>query len=134
MSALQASTQELRKFGLAVGGALGVVFGALLPWIFNRAYPAWPWVAGGILVALALAAPRALAWPHRGWMTVGHALGWFNTRVILSALFFVLIVPVGLVMRALGRAPMRAGRDPKVASYRIPSTVAEDPKAMEKPF
>jgi hypothetical protein len=125
---------ELRKFGLAVGIALAVVFGAVLPWIFGRAYPTWPWIAAGVLVALALVVPRALAWPHRGWMAVGHALGWFNTRVILSALFFVLIVPIGLAMRALGRGPMRGGRDANAASYRIPSARAEDPKAMEKPF
>jgi len=128
------STQELRKFGLAVGIALGVVFGAILPWIFNRAYPVWPWIAGGVLVALALVAPRALAWPHRGWMIVGHGLGWFNTRVILSALFFVLVVPVGLVMRALGRSPMLRTRDADAQSYRIASARRNDPKAMEKPF
>jgi hypothetical protein len=134
MAAPQTSTQELRKFGLAVGIALAVVFGALLPWIFNRAYPTWPWIAGGVLVALALVVPRALEWPHRGWMIVGHALGWFNTRVILSVLFFVLVVPVGLLMRALGRGTMRGGREPQATSYRIPSARSADPKAMEKPF
>lgn len=128
------STQELRKFGLAVGIALAVVFGAVLPWIFNREYRAWPWIAGAILVLFALVAPRALDWPHRGWMKVGHALGWFNTRLILSALFFVLVMPVGLVMRAFGRGPMAKSRDAAAQSYRIASSRAADPKAMEKPF
>lgn len=134
MVAENTSTEELRKFGLVVGLALAAVFGAMLPWIFDRPYPLWPLVAGGVLIALALLAPRALAWPHRGWMIVGHGLGWFNSRVILSALFFVLVMPIGLVMRVLGRSTMLRARDANADTYRITSTRAADRKAMEKPF
>jgi len=134
MDAPATTSAELRKFGVVVGLALAVVFGALLPWLFGRSFPLWPLVAGGILLAVGLVAPRALAWPHRLWMTVGHGLGWFNSRVILSALFFVLILPVGLVMRLFGRAAMRRPRDADATSYRIASARATDPKSMERPF
>jgi len=134
MAAPDPAPSELRKFGLVVGVVLAVMFGVVLPWIFNRALPLWPYVAGGILVIVALVAPRALAWPHRLWMLMGHGLGWFNSRVILSALFFLLIFPIGLVMRLFGRSAMLRRRDAQAATYRIASARAPDPKSMERPF
>ena len=133
-AAPDATAPELRKFGLVMGVALAVMFGGVLPWLFNRAFPMWPHVAGGIFVVIALVAPRALAWPHRLWMLVGHGLGWFNSRLILSVLFFVLIFPIGLVMRLFGRTAMLRRRDAQATTYRIASSRTPDAKSMERPF
>jgi hypothetical protein len=40
-------------------------------------------------------------------MKLGEVLGWINTRIILSVLFWVLIVPAGLLMRAFKRGHIR---------------------------
>ena len=37
------------------------------------------------------------------WMKVAEALGFVSTRVILTVAFYLIIVPVGLVIRLLGR-------------------------------
>ena len=128
------TSRELRQFGLVMAAALVVVFGLALPWLFSRPLPTWPYAAAGALVALALAVPRALGPLHRVWMKVGHALGWVNTRIILSALFFVLVFPIGLLMRLFGKDTIMRSRDPNLESYRIASAPKADPKSMEKPF
>lgn len=125
---------ELRKFGLVMAAAIAVVFGLALPWLFGRPWPTWPFVLAFAFVAFALAWPRALAPVQRGWLKVGHALGWLNSRIVLSLLFFVAVLPLGLLMRALGKDPIARKRDPDAASYRIASAASEDPKSMEKPF
>lgn len=127
-------TAELRKFGFVMAAAIAVVFGLFLPWVFGRAWPTWPFVVAGVFAAFALAWPRALAPVLRGWMKVGHALGWFNSRIILSVLFFGLVLPLGLLMRLFGKDPIARKRDAAVASYRIAAAPSPDPKSMEKPF
>ncbi len=126
--------QELRKFGLVMAAAIAVVFGGVLPWLFGRAWPRWPFVVAAAFVVFALALPRALAPVQRGWLRFGHALGAFNSRLVLSLVFFVVVAPLGLVMRLFGKDPIARRRDPAATSYRIVSTVNDDPKAMEKPF
>ncbi|MDX1734273.1 MAG: SxtJ family membrane protein [Halioglobus sp.] len=128
----QMSHAELRKFGFVTALMVVIFFYGLIPWIWEFARPLWPLVVAGVLVALALVLPGWLAPVYRVWMKIGHALGWVNTRIILSLIFFVLFLPVGLVMRAFGD-PMRRKWDDAAQSYRVPSS-APKPDNMEKPF
>ena len=111
-------TKHLRSFGLMVGGicALLGVWPAL--W---RGQPLrlWSLILGGILIALALVWPRSLTHVYRLWMTVGEVLGWINTRIILSVLFYLLFTPLGLCMRLRGKDPMRRRLAPEAESYRV---------------
>ena len=108
---------ELRKFGLVVGG----VFLAIGAWTLYREkspYVSRPALGlGGALFLLGALAPALLYWPHRVWMAFAHALGWFNTRVILSALFYVVLTPIGLLMRLVSGDPMDRKIEPARKSY-----------------
>ena len=127
------SARELRRFGLVLAAALVVVFALLVPWLFGRSWPRWPFAVAIALIALALAYPRALAPLHRGWMKAGHVLGAINSRIVLGTLFFLIIVPLGFLLRLLGKNPIRSA-DPKASSYRIETTRRNDGKDMERPF
>jgi hypothetical protein len=56
---------------------------------------------------------------HRGWMRFAQALGYVNSRILLSAMFYLMMTPVGVVSRLVGRNPLRR-RGPKQTSYWIP--------------
>jgi hypothetical protein len=124
---------ELRNFGLLCGSLIGLLFGAVLPWIWDYAYPVWPWVIGAILALWGLAAPTSLAPVYRGWMKFGTAIGWVNTRLILGAVFYVLITPMGLVMRLFGRDAMLRSFDRRALSYRVQDG-AHERNDMEAPY
>ncbi len=128
------SRRDLRKFGAVLAVAFPVVFCLLLPWLFSRPMPWWPLAVSAVLLALAAFAPAALAPVERAWLRVGHALGWLNTRILLALLFFVLVLPLGLLLRLLRKLPIARRFDPDAASYRVPSAKSDDPKSMEKPF
>jgi Saxitoxin biosynthesis operon protein SxtJ len=64
--------------------------------------------------------PRSLTYVHRVWMAAGEALGWVNTRIILSVIFYGLVTPMGIIMRRFGRDPMQRRFEPGVATYRVP--------------
>lgn len=123
---------ELRNFGLLLGALLVAFFG-LPPLLRHRILVVWPWIVAAALWLAALAWPRILALPHRWWMRLGHALGWFNTRVILSLIFMMVITPFSFVMRVFGRDRMKRGFDLECESYRVPSR-PRPPESMEKPF
>ena len=110
--------KTLRSFGLLVGGIWGVI--GLLPLVLRREPPRL-WALGlmAVLAGLGLVLPRALRHPYRWWMALGHALGWINSRILLSLVFYLLITPMGFVMRLFGRDPMHRRFDSGATSYRI---------------
>ncbi len=125
--------QELRKFGLTTGAIVAVLFGLFLPWLFNHAWPTWPWVVGVVLWVWAMVLPATLAPVHHGWMKVGHALGWINTRIILGVMFYTVFFLVGLVMKVIGNDPMSRKIDKSVTSYRVASRL-HNKDHVERPY
>lgn len=127
------SPLELRRFGLVTAAIVAALFGISLPWLFDRAFPWWPWIVAGLLVSAAFLGPRSLGPVYRSWMAIGHLLGWINTRVLLGLLFYAVLVPTGLAMRAFGHDPMRRKLDADAHSYRVLSTEQAD-NHFERPF
>ncbi len=123
----------LRRAALTTAAVLALLFGALLPWLLDRPFPVWPWAGGGLLAAWGLLAPASLAPLYRLWMRFGAALGWINSRIILGLLFYGLILPAGLLMRALGKDPLQRRLEADRDSYRVASK-ARPADHMEKPF
>jgi len=128
----KAELKALRSFGLLVGGVFAVI--GLWPWFFRHTEPRfWSLIVSVALVVPALAWPASLRPVYRVWMTIGHALGWVNTRIILGVAFFVVFTPIGWVMRLLGKDPMRRRFDPAAQSYRV-NRPPRDANHMQKPF
>ncbi len=128
------TSTDLRHFGLLMGGVIGTLFGLLLPWLFGRAWPLWPWILSGAFWFVALLAPTILKPVYRGWLAFGHGAGWVNTRLILGLVFFLIFTPVGLGMRLFGRDPMRRKLQPSLKSYRIAREHPPAPTDLERPF
>lgn len=97
-----------RSFGLSVGTAC-VLFAGLGWWRGREIAPTVLAFVGVALVAAGLLAPAALRVPSRLWWRFASVLGWINARVLLTLFFFVVLTPAGLIMRAIGRDPFRAG-------------------------
>ena len=125
--------QELRKFGLIFAGMFILFFALLLPLIWDKSSPMWPWIVAAVFIAAALLVPMALGPVYRLWMKIGHVLGWINTRIILGLVFFVIFAPVALVLKLLGKDALKRRLDASATSYRI---VSEQPPRdrMEKPY
>jgi saxitoxin biosynthesis operon SxtJ-like protein len=114
----QADVKQLRSFGFTVGGVFLLI--GLWPWFWRgEALRLWAIILAGLLMPLGLILPQLLAPLYKGWMAVGHVLGWINTRIILGILYYGLVVPMGLVMKILGHDPMRRAFVPGMESYRV---------------
>ena len=110
-------TSSDRMFGLVfaavflLAGLFTVVSGgAIRPWA------GWTGVAFG---GLALAAPRILAPLNRVWTRFGMLLHRIVNPIVLGVIFLVSIMPIGLILRALGKDNLRLRFDPAASSYWI---------------
>jgi len=122
--------KELREFGLVTSGLFIIFFGLLIPWIWNFQWPIWPWIIAFTLSPLALVAPKVLKPVYIVWIRFAEILGWINTRIILTLIFFLIFLPFGLVMRIFND-PMSRKLDEKIKTYRIQSRQPKN-ENMEK--
>lgn len=122
----------LREFGLVTGGVVAGLFGLFFPWLLERAWPLWPWIVFGVLGAWGLIAPLSLQPVYRLWMRFGLMLSKVMTPLIMGIVFFVIITPVALVLKLLGKDAM-ARKFSDADSYRVP-TKKSPPENLEKPY
>ena len=115
---------ELRKFGLLFGVFFILVFAIIIP-VLDRGFGSlfsdmslWPWVTGGLVIVWALIHPASLHLVHRPWMKFADIAAWVNTRIIMILLFYLVILPIGLIMRLFGHDPMRRKTEKHLESYR----------------
>ncbi len=114
------SERQERKSAFIVGAVLLLI----AAWNTWRGRPMVYWPAGAAGLALLLTGLFSAGGSHkfhRLWMRLAHALGYVNSRILLSAIYFVVMTPYGLVLRVLGRDTMnRRGASRK--SYWIPKS------------
>ena len=106
-----------RAFGLV----FAVVFAVVGLWPLLHAAPPrlWPFAPAALALGFALFAPRRLAPLNRAWTRFGHLLARLTNPLVLGLLFFLVVTPMGLAMRALGKDPLRRRLEPEAASYWI---------------
>ena len=94
-----------RSFGLTVGVVL-LLFAAFTLWRGHVTRAEILGAIGGLLIVAALVRPQALGGLAAVWSRIGHALGWFNSRVLLTVMFLLILWPVGFVSRLFGSDPL----------------------------
>lgn len=98
-----------RSFGLSVGGVLLLIAGFAV-WRNRMTVAEWTGAIGLVLVVCGALAPKLLYYPSKLWWRFAMALGWFNARVILTIAFAIVLTPMSLIWRAIGRDPMQRRR------------------------
>jgi hypothetical protein len=121
MSSKKSPTKkQLRSFGLILAGGFSVI--ALAPLIRGHNLRSWALVVAAIFGLGGLIVPMALRPLFGVWMAIGEVLAWINTRIILTILYYGLIVPTGMILRMTGKDPMRLKFERDVDTYRIVRT------------
>ncbi len=114
------SDRDLRWF--AIGQFLGVGFIAAELWVYLFGY----WKISGLMLAASaivaisgLVLPQSIRWVYVGWMVAVFPIGWVISHLLLAAIFFGVIMPIGLILRVLGRDPMQKSFDRSASTYWI---------------
>lgn len=109
------SDLQARKTALVVAAVLA----AIALWNLYRGRMVQVTIFASIAVLLAATGflvPAAARAFHRFWMGLAGILGYINSRILLSLLYYMVFTPVGLVRRLMGRDPMQR-RSPAKSTY-----------------
>ena len=129
---------DLRKRQRTFGISAGLVCALVVVHHLRRGHvePAAAFgLLGLALVALGWLAPGLLRYPSAAWWRGLHALGWVNTRLMLAAVFFVVLTPTGIILRLLRWDPLMLKRRPGQTSAWVPYPESHrDPKHYERMY
>ena len=101
--ALNFSDKTIRNFGLVFAGMLGLI-GGLIYWKSQTIFIAkWLWGIGLLFLVFGFILPSVLRPFYTFWMFLSFVIGGVVSRIILTLLFFVVMTPIGLLMRLIGK-------------------------------
>ncbi|RMF22645.1 MAG: hypothetical protein D6760_07010 [Deltaproteobacteria bacterium] len=127
------SRRELRQFAALWLG----VFGLIGAWkLYGSSGAAgWPWA----IVAGALGLP-GLLWPplvrpvYVAWMALAFPIGWTVSHLLLALIYYGVVTPIGLILRASGTDPMMRRFDPEAETYWVEHRTGDDKSRYFKQF
>ena len=117
------TARDLRKFGLMVGGVFCLL--GLLFWLRHKPFFRYFLVPGVPLLFLGAIWPRSLKWIYVGWMGLATMIGMIVSTILLTLLFYVVVTPVGLLARVVGRDFLSLKLQPSATSYWIVRDVSK---------
>ena len=97
---IKTNKEEIRKFGFLIGGVL-IAISIFMLWKAFSQYQ-MVFIIGVSFILLGLIIPKILKPVYIIWMTFATILGWIMTRVILTILFYLIVMPIGLIARIFG--------------------------------
>ncbi len=122
-----------RSFGLVLAVVFALI--GLWPLIDDTPIRVWALAASGGFLTVALVMPRLLLPLNKLWFAFGMLLHKVVTPLIMGLLFFVTIMPIGLIMRVMGKTPLPLGFDEDAKSYWIErDPPGPDPDSMRNQF
>lgn len=106
-----------RSFGIVFAGLFAVL--TLHNWWWaGHSWPIYLAIAVAFLTT-ALLRPALLQGLNRAWTRLGFLLGSIMTPIVMTLLFFMVITPIGLLMRLTGKDTLRLRGTRKNDSYWI---------------
>jgi len=134
----------LRQFGFIALGVFGAL--AALVWFRHSFFgihlseSAMRTTTGiltgiGVLSGLCAAvAPQAVKPLYVGLTAIGLPIGWAVSHLLLAILFYLVLTPVGLFFRLIGRDSLRRRFQPAATSYWERRPPTPDPKRYFRQF
>ena len=101
-SADKSERSDARKFGIVLAAIL-LIIGTLHLHKGHLVTFGWLSAASAISFIYSVFFTRQFIPAYHGLTKVLHAIGWFNSRLILSVIFFLVITPMALVMKLFGK-------------------------------
>lgn len=132
-TATEAPMPSNRSFGVVFAVFFAIVGLWPLPW--GGQVRVWALAAAAATLVCAFVWPSLLQVPNRLWMRFGALLHAITSPIALGIIFYVLILPVGVVRRWFGADPLSLRRDATRTSYWEPrEPPGPPPESMNDQF
>ncbi len=115
------STKDLRWFGCA----WFPLFSAVAGWLCWRGESPRAatvfWSLAGLSLILGAVRPRAIRPLFVGLIYLTAPIGWVVSHVVLALVYYLVLTPIGLVLRVLGRDTMKRRFEREAKTYWVSS-------------
>ena len=111
------STEQSSEKSFGVVFSIVFLIVALYPLITFAGLRIWALVVSIIFFLLAFLAPKILVLPNKLWFKFGLLIGSIVAPIVITLIYFVTVVPTGLIMRLLGNDLLKQKLDNNAKSY-----------------
>lgn len=129
------SRRQLNQFGFVWLGFVAL-FG-VIAW-FKLGSPGLArglWLAAVVVPVIGWLVPAFMRLVFVGMSYLAWPIGFVVSHVVLAAVYYLVLTPIGLIMRLFGYDPMRRGFDREAASYWVERPAATaDPRRYFRQF
>ncbi len=112
---IKTENKDLRSFGITFGTLFLIIAGFLF-YTENTSFQLFI-IISSVFIIFGLLFPITLKPIYISWMSFAIILGWFMTRFILSLLFYLIVTPIGLITRVLGKDFLELKKEASNGSY-----------------
>jgi len=113
------STEQSSEKSFGVVFSIVFLIVALYPLITSEGLRIWALVVSIIFFLLAFLAPKILVLPNKLWFKFGLLIGSIVAPIVMAFVYFVTVLPTGLIMRLLGKDLLKQKLDKNAKSYWI---------------
>ena len=105
----------VRKFGII----FSIILLAIAGWMWYKNNSLWTWFGSGaaVMALLAIFLTTVLVPLYKGMTVFAIIIGFFVSKVIITLMFIVFFVPIGLIFRVLGKDLLDKKINKNAASY-----------------
>ena len=111
------STQQSSEKSFGIVFSIVFLIVALYPLINSEDLRIWALVVSIIFFLLAFLAPKILVLPNKLWFKFGLLIGSIVAPIVMAFVYFVTVLPTGLIMRLLGKDLLKQKLDKNAKSY-----------------
>ncbi len=106
-----------KSFGIVFSIVFLIV--AIYPLINSEGLRIWALIVSAVFLLLAIAAPKILNLPNKLWFKFGILLGSIIAPIVMALVYFITVLPTGIIMRLLGKDLLKQKLDKNTKSYWI---------------
>lgn len=122
-----------RSFGLIFAAFFCII--ALLPLFSRGEVRLWALMVAAVFAVIAITVPSILTPLNKAWMRLGLLLHRVVNPIVLGLMFLIAIVPIGLLMRLIGKDLLRLKFSRDASSYWIVrEPKGPDPRSLNRQF
>jgi len=126
--------KEAKRFGIILS-VIFIVIGVVIPTLRKTDIHLWLVYLAAVVFIFAVFFIKFFVPVFKTWMKIAHLIGKIISSLILGIFFYLIITPVGLIMKCFGRDPLSKAWDKSTDSYWIRRDPKfSDPKRIEKQF
>lgn len=128
------SPRNLAWFGVIIAIFFGVIGTITYYSTGHLTVPSWLWSAGFLLAIVYYSVPPWRKAMYIGWMYLSFPIGWVISHLVLLMTYYLVVTPIGLLLRLAGKDLLDEELRPSAETYFIPRTPVTDKRQYFRQF